>query len=163
MITFNHIHIYVHWETKSFLCFLTLIYPPPFISFFFQPRSILLSVWWNIRRIFYNRLWGNNQIITSNLYCNQLRRLKTALNKNLSFLVNRNWVILHHGNTNPHTAHLIKDYFEDLDWGNLLHSSYSPELVPSDYHLFREFQKHLDSLWLTVEEAKPILVSYFAL
>ena len=46
-------------------------------------------------------------------------------------------VILQHGNARPHVAKSVKTYLETLKWKFLPHPSYSPDIAPSDYYLFR--------------------------
>jgi len=45
-------------------------------------------------------------------------------------------VILLHDNAPSHTANLVKETIEAFGWGILSHAAYSPDLAPSDYHLF---------------------------
>ncbi|KAG5323515.1 MOS1T transposase, partial [Pseudoatta argentina] len=45
-------------------------------------------------------------------------------------------VILQHDNARPHVAKVIKTYLETLKWEVLPHPPYSPDVAPSDYHLF---------------------------
>ena len=57
---------------------------------------------------------GTSSTITTNLYCNQLCCLKTALDKKNPSLVNRKRIILHHNNPHLHTGQLTQDLLEDL-------------------------------------------------
>jgi histone-lysine N-methyltransferase SETMAR len=52
-------------------------------------------------------------------------------------------VRLSHDNTKPHTAKVIGQKLEELGWQVLPHPPYSPDLAPSDYHLFRSLRNHL--------------------
>ncbi|GFY14859.1 mariner Mos1 transposase [Trichonephila clavipes] len=64
-------------------------------------------------------------------------------------------VILQHDNTQPHVAKVVKTYFETLKWEVLPHPLYSPDLAPSDYHLFRSMAHGLaDQHFLSYEEVK---------
>jgi len=45
-------------------------------------------------------------------------------------------VILLHDNASSHTAKLVKEMIEAFGWEILSHAAYSPDLAPSDYHLF---------------------------
>jgi len=45
-------------------------------------------------------------------------------------------VILLHDNAPSHTAKLVKETIEAFGWKILSHAAYSPDLAPSDYHLF---------------------------
>jgi len=51
---------------------------------------------------------------------------------------------LQHDNARSHVAKVIKTYLQTLKWEVLPHPPYSPDVAPSDYHLF---QWH--SAWLT--------------
>ena len=46
-------------------------------------------------------------------------------------------VILLHDNTLPHVTKPVKIYLKTLQWEVLPHPPYSPDIVPSDFHLFR--------------------------
>ncbi|XP_054167892.1 histone-lysine N-methyltransferase SETMAR-like [Oppia nitens] len=71
------------------------------------------------------------QTVNSDLYCQQLERVKSSLTKLWPALVNRKGVIFHHDNARPHVA-------------NIIHPPYSPDIAPTDYHLFLALQNYLD-------------------
>jgi len=45
-------------------------------------------------------------------------------------------VILQHDNAMPHVAKTVQETLQVLNWEILSHPSYSPDISPSDYHLF---------------------------
>ncbi len=51
--------------------------------------------------------------------------------------------LLQHDHARPHTARQTIDTIAKLGWELLPHAAYSPDLAPSDYHLFGELKKPL--------------------
>ncbi|GBN11170.1 hypothetical protein AVEN_170931-1 [Araneus ventricosus] len=56
-------------------------------------------------------------------------------------------IFFHYDNAQPHTARLTQRKTEEFRWQILKHPLYSPDLAPSDYHLFgllkfRQVMKH---------------------
>jgi transposase len=82
-----------------------------------------------------------NLTVTAERYCQQLRRLEEAIQQKRPG--RRHGVILQHGNAGPHTANMTKAAIQELDWEILPHPPYSPDLSPSDYHLFRSLSNNL--------------------
>lgn len=100
-----------------------------------HPLKTMLSVWWDQKGVIHYELLERNQTITSEIYCQQLRRLEAAICEKRSEKSHQ--VILHHDNARPHTAKLTKSVIEKMDWEILPHPAYSPDLAPTDFHLFR--------------------------
>jgi histone-lysine N-methyltransferase SETMAR len=60
------------------------------------------------------------------------------LSRKYPALFNRRRVLLQQDNASPHTARKTKEKLRELDVPELLpHPAYSPDLAPSDFHLFR--------------------------
>ncbi|GBP28637.1 Mariner Mos1 transposase [Eumeta japonica] len=53
---------------------------------------------------------------------------------------------------NEHDAVPVKNYLKPLNWGVLPHQPYSPNIVPSDYHLFRSMAHALSEQRFTSYE-----------
>jgi histone-lysine N-methyltransferase SETMAR len=113
-----------------------------------HPKKVMLSVWWNCKGIIHFEFLPTNATVNATLYCAQLDRLQAAIElnrpKNLK-------VVLLHDNARPHTAKLTRQKIEELGWELLPHPPYSPDLAPSDFHLFRSLsnflrEKHYDDL-----------------
>ncbi|KAG5319547.1 MOS1T transposase, partial [Pseudoatta argentina] len=72
-------------------------------------------------------------------------------------------VILLHDNTRPHVAKPVKTYLETLKWEVLLHPLNSPDIAPSDFHLFRSMAHGLaDRRFHSYEEAQKWINSWIA-
>jgi hypothetical protein len=73
--------------------------------------------------------------------CCQLRRLEEAIQQKRPG--RRHGVILQHGKTRTQTANMTKVAIWELNLDILPHPPYSPDLSPSDYHLFRCLSSNL--------------------
>ncbi|CAK9823968.1 Histone-lysine N-methyltransferase SETMAR [Anthophora retusa] len=77
-------------------------------------------------------------------------------------MYNRKGVILHHDNARPHTARITADKLRQLGWDVLPQPAYSPDIAPSDYHLFRSLQNFLLGKHFNNEEChKNALTEFF--
>jgi histone-lysine N-methyltransferase SETMAR len=107
-----------------------------------HPRKVLLCIWWDMKGIVYFDILEPNTTITAERYSYQLEKVQEALREKRPTLVNRRGVVLLHDNAKPHTAKITMAKIKELDWEVLPHPAYSPDLAPSDYHLFRSLQHH---------------------
>ncbi|KAG5320169.1 MOS1T transposase, partial [Pseudoatta argentina] len=72
-------------------------------------------------------------------------------------------VISLHDNARPHVAKPVKTYLETLKWEVLPHPLYSPDIAPSDFHLFRSMAHGLaDRRFHSYEEALKWIDSWIA-
>ena len=98
----------------------------------------MLCIWWDQRGVVYYELLKPNETITGALYQTQLMRSNRAFKEKRAHYYSRHdKIILLHDNARPHVAAPVKTYLETLKWEVLLHPPYSPDIAPSDYHLFR--------------------------
>ena len=70
-------------------------------------------------------------------------------------------VCFHHNNARPHTARAIADLLAQFGWDFLTHPSYSPDLAPSDFHLFPELKSHLGGTHFQTDEEFKIEVERY--
>ena len=126
-------------------------------------KKVMLSIWWDYKSVVFFELLPRNQTIDSVVYCRQLDDLNTSLTKKRPELVNRKGIIFHHDNARPHTSLVTRQKLLQLGWEVLAHPPYSPDLAPSDYHLFRSLQNDLNGRSFDSDEAiKEYLIQFFA-
>lgn len=106
-------------------------------------KKIMICVWWDMRGIVHWERLDDNATVNSELYCHQLQRVQDALVQKRPAMVNRKGVILLHDNARPHVAKMTRQKIHELGWEVLPHPPYSPDMAPTDYHLFRSLQDHL--------------------
>jgi histone-lysine N-methyltransferase SETMAR len=109
-----------------------------------HPKKIMICVWWDVQGIIYYELLPPNQTINAEKYQEQLDRLREALRAKRPSLVNRNKVHFHHDNARPHTARTTKELLNSYSWKVLPQPPYSPDIAPSDFHLFLSLQNALN-------------------
>ena len=52
-------------------------------------------------------------------------------------------IFFQHDNAIPHVPKIVKDKIDKFGWELIPHQSYSPNLAPSDYHLFRSLSNYM--------------------
>lgn len=109
-----------------------------------HPKKVMLCVWWDWKGILYYELLPQNQTINSDRYCSQLDQLDAAIKEKRPELANRKGVVFHQDNARPHVSLRTRQKLLELGWDVLPHPPYSPDVAPSDYHLFRSLQNFLN-------------------
>ena len=94
--------------------------------------KVMGTVFWDAKRLILAEFLEPGQTITAARYVQTLHKLHRAL---CDKRPGRNIIILH-DNARPHAAHLTSEANANMGWEVLPHPSYSPDLAPSDYHLF---------------------------
>ena len=109
-----------------------------------HPKKVILCIRWDWNGVLYYELLPENQMINSNKYCSQSDQLKAALDEKSLELVNRKHIIFHQNNTRLHVSLMTRQKLLQLGWEVLIHLLYSPDISPSDFHLFRSLQNSLN-------------------
>ncbi|GFW85370.1 histonelysine Nmethyltransferase SETMARlike [Trichonephila clavipes] len=85
-------------------------------------------------------LLPHGQTLNSYLYCQQLDRLKLAINQKWPELANRKGVVFHQDNAKPRTYVVNRQNLWELGWEVLMHPPYSPDLAPMITIFFSHFK-----------------------
>nr|KAF6341505.1 hypothetical protein mMyoMyo1_011921 [Myotis myotis] len=101
-------------------------------------KKTMLCIWWDQEGVVYYELLRPGETVNTDRYRQQIINLNhTLIVKRPECARRHGKVILLHDNAPSHTSKPVKDMLKDLSWEALTHPLYSPELAPSDYHLFR--------------------------
>lgn len=105
-------------------------------------RKIMASVFWDRHGVLLVDFMQRGTTINAEAYCQTLRKLRRAIQNKRRGMLTKGIVLLH-DNARPHTAGQTRDLLDSFGWEVLDHPPYSPDLAPSDYHLFLHLKRHL--------------------
>jgi histone-lysine N-methyltransferase SETMAR len=126
-------------------------------------KKLLLCVWWSMAGVIHHEVLKVGETITADVYCQQLQRASQALLNKQPALVNRRQVLLLHDNAPAHTAKKTQGEIRKLNWEVLPHPPYSPDLSPTDYHLFRSLANYMrEKQFKKQEEVTQELQNFFS-
>lgn len=108
-------------------------------------RKIMCTVYWDRNGVLLVEFLHRGDTINSTTYCETLKKLRRAIQNKRRGMLSRGIVLLH-DNARPHTAKRTQDLIASFGWEQLDHPPYSPDLAPSDYHMFLHLKKHLGGL-----------------
>jgi histone-lysine N-methyltransferase SETMAR len=122
----------------------------------FAPKAMLIVFWDRTGPIHWDLL-AAGQTINAERYCQHLDRCNQALPRR-----RRRNVILLQDNAKPHVARLTQAKLTELNWEWLDHPPYSPDLSPSDFHLFRSLEHWLaKNKFRNIEHLRRELTNWF--
>ncbi len=127
-----------------------------------HPKKILMSVWWTAKGIVHVDYLKPGETITADVYCSEIEAVHRKLHISHAAIVNRKGVLLLHDNARPHIASLTNQKLKEVGWEILPHPPYSPDISPSDYHLFLSMSNFLrDKRYSNETELKSDIESFF--
>lgn len=102
----------------------------------------MASVFWDAKGIIMIDYLQKGKTINKEYYMALLDRLSDEIKKKRPHLAKKK-ILFHQDNAPSHKAKVTEEKFKQLGWELLPHPPYSPDLAPSDYHLFTELKKWL--------------------
>uniref|UniRef100_A0A0N5BM18 HTH_48 domain-containing protein n=1 Tax=Strongyloides papillosus TaxID=174720 RepID=A0A0N5BM18_STREA len=128
-----------------------------------QRKKRMLCIWWDRSGPIYYELLPHSQVVSADLYCQLLSNLDKEIKRKRPTLANRKGIILLQDNARPHVALKTRKKLDELCYEVLPHPAYSPDVAPSDYHLFLSLQNFLNGRsFRNDDEVKSALSEYFS-
>ncbi|GBL87308.1 Histone-lysine N-methyltransferase SETMAR [Araneus ventricosus] len=101
----------------------------------FSTKKCVATVFWDRKGVLLVEFMPRGTTITAASYSETLQRLRRAIqNKRRGML--SSGIVLLHDNARPHTAVATTILLQRFGWEVFDHPPYSPDLAPSDFHLF---------------------------
>jgi len=105
-------------------------------------KKIMASIFCDRKGILLVDFMPPGATINATAYCETLTRLRRAIQNKKRGMLSHGMCLLH-DNVWSHSKHVTTALLEKFKWDILDHPPYSPELAPSNFHLFLHLKKHL--------------------
>ena len=89
-----------------------------------------------------HRLPAHGTTMNGKYYANLLKQVRQSIKEKRRGKIRRG-IMLHQDNAPVHTSRVAMDAVRECGYELLPHPPYSPDLAPSDFHLFPRLKKHL--------------------
>ena len=124
--------------------------PPP-RKFKTMPLAskVMLTVFWDVQGVVHMEFMPKGTTINSARYIDTLRKLKARIRRSRTHMEHP---LLQHDNAKPHTSAETSAAIRRFGFTVIDHSSYSPDLAPSDFHLFPKLKEHLRCVHFATDE-----------
>lgn len=127
-----------------------------------KANKVMASVFWDAKGILMIDYLPRGQTINGEYYANLLDQLQQNIQRKRPDLSPNN-IIFHHDNARAHTCVTAMAKIIELKYDLLPHPPYSPDLAPSDFHLFPKLKMFLAGQRFTSDkEVKSAVDAYFA-
>lgn len=113
-------------------------------------RKVMLTVFWDRNGPISLDFKCQGNTVNSQNYCELLAVVKQDIRNKRRGLQTRG-VVFHQDNARPHNAARTMAKIGELGWEVLVHSPYSPDLAPSDFHLFGPLKNHMRGKHFTTD------------
>ncbi|GFO06313.1 histone-lysine N-methyltransferase SETMAR [Plakobranchus ocellatus] len=104
--------------------------------------KVMATVVWDSCGMILLDILPKAESVNADQYCETLDRLRHAVRCKRPGLL-RSRAVLHLDNATPHTAKRTKEWLECYRWDIIPCLAHSPDLAPSDFHLFGPLKRHL--------------------
>jgi histone-lysine N-methyltransferase SETMAR len=102
-------------------------------------KKMMATVFWDCKGMLLTEFMAPGTTITSEVYCDTLHNLRRSIKNKRREMLTKGVVLLH-DNARPHTAARTTALIKRFNWESFDHPPYSPDLAPSDYHLFSKMK-----------------------
>lgn len=104
--------------------------------------KVMATVFWDRHGVLVVDFMEKGTTINAERYCQTLEKLRRAIQNRRRGRLSKG-IRLHHDNARVHTARRTQDLLMKFGWTVIPHAPYSPDIAPSDFHLFPKLKNHL--------------------
>jgi histone-lysine N-methyltransferase SETMAR len=120
-------------------------------------------VFWDKKGVLLVEFLPQGSTINAGVYCDTLKKLHRVIHTKRRGMLS--WgVLMLHGNACSHTAATTQNLIATFGWKQFNHPPYSPDLAPSDFHVFVHLKTFLSgSRFHNDNKVKEAVNTWFAL
>ena len=96
-------------------------------------QKVMLTIFWDACGVIHKEYMARGTTINSTSYSVTLQKLKNRIQRIRPIFT---WFLLHHNNAQPHCSAQTNEKIKRLGFEIVPHPPHSPDLAPSDFHLF---------------------------
>jgi len=111
----------------------------------FSDRKTMVTVFWDSEGVLLTEFMEPGTTKNAAVHCETLRKLRRAIQNKRQGMLTKGVALLHDSARPHHTAACTKTLIEEFNWDILDHPPYSPDLAPSDNHLFPSMKSFIAS------------------
>ena len=104
--------------------------------------NVVFTMFWFCQGVLLTEFQQHVHTVKSASYCTILTKLRAPIRRKRPGLLTKGMLLLHE-NARPHSANQTTAMLRSFKWQVLQHPPYSPDLAPSDFHLFGPLKQHL--------------------
>ena len=104
--------------------------------------KVMASVFWDSQGVIFIDYLQRGHTITGQYYSDLLKKLRVQIQEKRPQMMSRG-VLYHHDNAPGHTSAVAMATIHECGFELVPHPPYSPDLAPSDFHLFPNLKKAL--------------------
>jgi histone-lysine N-methyltransferase SETMAR len=104
--------------------------------------KVMVTVFCDMKGLLLADFIHRSETINADRYIQILQKLRQAIRQRHVGMLTRVVKLLHDDAT-PHTAGKTRETIEKIGWEILKQPTHSPDLAPSDFHLFGKLKEHL--------------------
>ena len=105
-------------------------------------KKVMSTIFWDSKGVIHIDYLPHGTTMNGKYYANLLKQVRQSIKEKRRGKIRRG-IMLHQDNAPVHTSRVAMDAVRECGYELLPHPPYSPDLAPSDCHLFPRLKKHL--------------------
>ena len=119
-------------------------------------KRVMVNVWWSAAPLIQYRFLNHRETVTSKKYAQQIDEIHWKLQCLQPALVNRKGPVLE-DNSRLHVTQLMLQKLKELGYKVLPHLLYSPDVLPANYHFFKNLDNFCSENASTTSRTQTML------